>query len=239
MIARIMWRLALPILALATIGVHFDRQAIKTPTFAATVPEPFRGSAQLRVAAEALDSKNPELALAEAKRLVQRRPLPAEHLRLLAQAQFAAGEVGPSTMTIQYAAQRGWRDALAQESLLRLAIDAGDRDEAARRYTALFLRRDTTDALLEQLGPSVLSDPEGEGRATLVTIVGGAKRWHSQFLNRGARVMPPNAFADVIVKASANGTSFDCRLLERTARAVTRRDAAAGARVLRIAEEQC
>lgn len=239
MIATVLWRLGLAVIAIVAIGVHFDRQTIKTPTFAATVPEPFRASAQLRLTAESIGGDKPELALAEAQRLIKRRPLPAEHLRLLAQAQFAAGEIGPSTMTIQYAAQRGWRDPLAQESLLRLAIDAGDADEAARRYTALFLRRDTKDALLEELGPSVLSDPDGEGRDALVTIVGGGERWHNQFLYRGARVMPPDAFADVIAQVSANGTRFDCRLLKAIVQPLKRRDAAAGERVQRIADEQC
>lgn len=239
MIAGTLWRIVLLAIALVAGGVHLDRETIKTPSLASSVPEPFRASAQLRVAAEAFAADNPDLALTEAKRLVQRRPLPAEHLRVLAQSQFAAGELVPSTMTIQFAAQRGWRDPLAQESLLRLALDAGDSAEAARRYTALFLRSSTEDALLEEFGSAVFSDPDGEGRATLATIVGGGDRWHNRFLNRGARVMPADAFADVVTRVNASGTRFDCPMLRQVARPVGRRDAEAGQSIQRLVDEQC
>ncbi len=239
MIVGTIWRIALVIIALVAAGVHFDRESIKTRSIAASVPEPFRASAQLRIAAEALRKDAPEVALLEAERLVQRRPMPAEHLRILAQAQFATGEIEPGGMTIQYAAQRGWRDPLAQESLLRLALEAGDSGEAARRYTALFLRRDTEDALLLELGPAVLSDPTGDGRATLAAIVAGAPRWHNQFLRRGPRVMPADAFVDVIARASTEGTRFDCALLEQSIRPVTRRDEAAAQRLQQLVYDQC
>lgn len=229
MIAGITWRLALLAIALVTAGVQLDRQTERTPSFAESVPKPLRSVAQRPIAAYALDSENPEYALAQAERLVRRRPLPAVHLRILAQAQFAAGEVEQSGLTIQYAAQRGWREPLAQETMLRLALEAGDMDEAARRYAALFLRRDTQDALLEELGPQVLAEPGGEGRRTLIGIVDGGDRWHNHFLRRGARVMPPDAFAEVVRVAITNGARFDCNLLEGNASTLTQRDQATGA----------
>ena len=239
MIARILWFTALALVAAVTVGVNLDRQARKTPTIATSVPETFRSSAQLAVAVFALDGENPDYALAEAERLVRRRPMPAEHLRLLAQAQFAAGQVDESGLTIQYAAQRGWRDPLAQEAMLRLAIDAGDAPEAARRYAALFLRRDTRDELLEELGPAVLAEPGGEGRRTLIEIVGGGDRWHNQFLRRGARVMPPDAFAEIVTGAAAAGSRFDCRVMKQVAPILQTRDTAAQAAFESVVESQC
>lgn len=239
MIAGIVWRAALAGIALVTFGVQMDRQARRTPSIAESVPEALRSAAQLPVAAYALAGNDPDRALAEAERLVRRRPLPAEHLRVLAQAQFAAGQVEESVLSIQYAAQRGWRDPLAQESMLRLALEAGDAPEAARRYAALFLRRDTADALLEELGPPVLAEAEGEGRTTLATIVGGGERWHSQFLNRGARVMPPDAFVEIISATAAEGTRYDCRLLRQAQRMLSARDEAAGTQLSAIVDDQC
>ncbi len=239
MIGGIVWRIALLAIALITVGVQLDRQARKTPQIAASVPDPFRSASQRPFAAYALDGEDPEFALAEAARLVRRRPYPAEHLRILAQAQFAAGRFEDSQLTIQYAAQRGWREPLAQEALLRLALDAGDNDEAARRYAALFLRRDTEDALLEELGPRVLAESGGEGRTTLAQIVGGGERWHNQFLRRGSRVMPPDAFAEIVVSTSQAGTRFDCTVLGQVAGSVGHRDEEAGSQIAAIVEDQC
>ncbi|MAY20103.1 MAG: hypothetical protein CL955_05750, partial [Erythrobacteraceae bacterium] len=70
-------------IAIVTAGLQLDRQARKTPAMAQSVPEIVRSSAQLPVAAGALSSDNPQYALAEAERLIRRRPMPAEHLRLL------------------------------------------------------------------------------------------------------------------------------------------------------------
>lgn len=240
MIARIVWGASLVIVALVTVGLQFDRQARRSPAIAAGVPEVFRSASQYPYAAFAIqDGSDPIAALAEAERLVRRRPMPAEHLRLLAQAQIVAGQVQEGSMSIQYAAQRGWRDPLVQESMLRLALAAGDQGEAARRFAALFLRRDTEDALLEELGPQVLSEPGGEGRSTLVTIVGGGERWHAQFLGRGARIMPPDAFAEIVSKTDDAGTRYDCDALGLAVRATEQRDKEAGAVVEAIHSSQC
>ncbi len=239
MISGILWRAVLVAIALVTIGVQADRQTRRTPALAQKVPELFRSAAQMPVAAYALAGDDPSYALAEAERLVRRRPLPAEHLRVLAQAQFAARQIDESALSIQYAAQRGWRDPLAQESMLRLALAAGNAPEAARRYAALFLRRDTEDALLEELGPPVLEEAGGEGRQTLIEIVGGGDRWHNQFLHRGARVMPPDAFVEIVNATTANGVRYECPLLEQVERNVRTRDESSATQLARIIEDQC
>ncbi len=239
MMGAIAWRIALLVIAVVTVGVHLDRQAERTPALAQSVPELFRSTAQLPVTAYALTGEDPALAIDEAERLIRRRPLPAEHLRLLAQAQIAAGTFDQGALSIQYAAQRGWRDPLAQEAMLRLAIDAGDAPEAARRYAALFLRRDTQDALLVELGPPVLAQPGGEGRKTLIGIVSGGSRWHNQFLNRGVRVMPTDAFVEIVSTTIENGTRYDCAVFNRITSVMSNRDDVAGAELTALANEQC
>ncbi|BDI59519.1 hypothetical protein [Qipengyuania nanhaisediminis] len=239
MIAGINWRLALLAIAIVTAGVQLDRQSGKTLGLASEVPEPVRSVAQRPIAALALDSDDPDRMLVEARRLVERRPIPAEHLRILAQAQFAAGDAQSSALTIQYAAQRGWREPLAQETLLRLALDAGDAAEAAKRYAALFLRRNTEDALLEELGTAVLAEPGGEGRRTLTGIVSGGTRWHNQFLQRGARVMPADAFIEIVRETSENGTRFDCEALSLASKTLARRDDSASAEFEKMVARNC
>ena len=239
MIGRLVWFAALLGIAVVAVGVQLDRQARKTPELAVQVPEVFRSSAQPRVTALAIDSGVEGAGVEEAQKLLKRRPMPARHLRLLAQAHFAAGGNEASALAIQYAAQRGWRDALAQESMLRLALDAGDADEAARRYAALFLRRDTEDELLLELGAQVLAKSGGEGRQTLIAIVGGGKRWHNHFLRRGTRVIPSDAFAEIVTATAVAGADYDCRVLQQIEPAVISRDPTSGALITAVIEKQC
>ncbi len=238
MIAGIVWRAALIVIALVTIGVQLDRHAKRVPSAADSVPSVLRSSAQLPIAAYAVAGEE-QSALEEAELLVRRRPLPAEHLRVLAQAQANAGLADEAALTVQYAARRGWRDPLIQEGMLRLAWSAGDTSEAARRYTALFLRRDTQDALLEEFGAAILGEAGGDGRKTLIEIVGGGERWHNQFLRRGARVLPTDAFVEVIEETIAQGTQYECAGLEQAQRTISTRDEAAGLQLVLIIEAQC
>lgn len=239
MIARSSWFAILAILALVMAGLQLDRQTRRNTSFAEGVPEIFRSAAQFPIAARALSGPEPAIALAEAEKLVRRRPLPAEHLRVLAQAQIAAGDYNQGTITIQYAAQRGWRDPLAQESMLRLALSAGDKAEAARRYAALFLRRDTQDTLLLEFGPLVLAEAGGDGRATLAEIVSGGARWHTQFMNRGSRVLPPDAFAEIIETTISNGTRYDCAMLQRAVEIAVLNDPSVSRSLIERAKTQC
>jgi hypothetical protein len=239
MIGRLIWFGALAGIALVTTGVQLDRQVRKTPELSATVPELLRSSAQPFVAAQAIESGIAEIGLTEAQRLVRRRPMPARHLRLLAQAQFAAGDIETSTLTIQYAAQRGWREPLAQEAMLQLALVAGDRAEAARRYAALFLMRGTDRTFLEETAIAVFPEAGGEDRAVFAEIVRGGERWHNTFLARGARVMPPEAFAEILEMSIAGGAQFRCRALEQAERVIVQRDETTGARLTQLVEDQC
>lgn len=225
---RLIWWAALLVIAVVTIGLQLDKQSEANPSLAPLVPAALRNFAQTNIVAGALDGNDSALALAEARKLVRQRPVPAEYLTLLAVAQTKAGQGEAAALTIQIAGQRGWRDPLAQESVLRLALAAGDKAEAARRYAALFLSDSTPDALLEELGPTVLDEPGGPGQQTMVTIVSGTERWRSVFLRRGVQVMPPAAFTAIVSATMTTGAGYDCAALTQVQRGLTRRDVAAG-----------
>lgn len=217
MIGRIIWLALIAVVAAVTAAVQLDRQARVSPELAAVVPEPFRAFAQSRVASNAMLGDDPALALAEAERLVERRPLPAEHIRLLAHAQINAELIDEGVVTIQVAAKRGWRDRLAQESMLRLALAAEDMPEATRRYTALFLSNQTEDDLLTELAADVFAEARGAGRRTFTDIVVGGERWHGLFLSRGSRVLPSDAFLEIATESDKRGARFECTGLRRAA----------------------
>lgn len=239
MIGRIIGLAALAGVGVLTTALQFDLKVRSAPQFAAVVPEPLRDYAQVKVVQKALNGSNTRAALAEAQTLVQRRPLPAEYLTLLAAAQEKAGQRQAAAKTIQIAGQRGWRDPVAQLAVLRLALAAGDRPEAARRYAALFVRGETPDALLEQFGPAPFDATDTTGRDTMVAIVVGGQRWHSTFLRRGPRVMPPAAYSEVAVESMRKGAAFNCKVLEQSLRELRLRDRAAAEPIVAAASDRC
>jgi len=238
-IGRIFWLTGLVAVALLTIVLQLDFMSRRAPGLADFVPGPFRNHAQTQIARNAVQGNEAALALAEAPRLVRRRPLPSQNLTLLAIAQAKAGKAGRAARTIQIAGQRGWRDPIAQEDALRLALEAGDQPEAARRYAALFLRAGTPDRLLVELGPRVLGAPGGIGQATMVAIVVGGERWHRTFLQRGAKVMLPLAFSEITAMSLLDGAAFDCGQLGQAMKTLSQRDSDADGRLSMAAAGRC
>ncbi len=239
MIGRILWITALLGVAAVTAALQLDRQSEGAPQFAPLVPAPLRSYAQAQIAAAALEGDDPAAALEAAKELVRRRPMPAEHLTLLAAAQAKAGEADAATFTIQLAAQRGWRERVAQETMLRLAVAAGDKPEAARRYAALFRNNATANELLMEFAPQVLGEPGGAGQAAFSDILAGAPRWYEQYLQRGAQIMSPAAFAEVLVLSLDRGATFTCDQIRLAAENLGKRDAAAAAKLTAPIARRC
>lgn len=239
MIGRILWWATLGAIGIVTAFLQFDMASRSNPALAEIVPSPLRNYAQVRIAQGAIEAEDAARALAEAERLVRRRPLPAEHLTLLAAAQAKAGDAEQAGVTIQIAARRGWREPVAQEAMLRLALAAGDRAEAARRYAALFLRQETPDALLREIGPAVLEGQDSSGRETIAAIVVGGERWHPMFLRRGPGVMPPAAFSAIAAMSLRDGAAFDCGQLAQSIATLERRDATASEQLRTAATGRC
>ncbi|MEM8724118.1 MAG: hypothetical protein AAGE86_01215 [Pseudomonadota bacterium] len=239
MIERLVWFAILIGVALVTIGAQLDRQARVSPTLATAVPEPFRAFAQARIASNAILGDDSARALAEAERLIERRPVPAQHMRLLANAQFKAEQTEQSAVTVQLAARRGWRDILSQQAMLELALAAGDEAEAARRFAALLLNSRTEDEVLADLGARTFANPDSEARPTFTEIVRGGERWHEFFLRRGVRAIPPETFTAIVIDAGEQGTRFDCQAIERTTKLLANRDALQAERLTAAFGDQC
>lgn len=239
MIARLAWYAALLAIAVVTAAVQLDRQSAVVPGYTPLVPEPARGFAQAQITARILASGQGERAVAQAQRLVERRPIPAETVRLLAQAQIAAGRADEGLTTIQIAAQRGWRDPAAQEAMLRLATAARDDTEAARRYTALLLKASTEDALLEDFGTRLFASPDGPAAQALIEVLSGSERWPDIFLMRAGRVLPPKAFVAIVTAAIDRGTQFDCKVLHQSVRSLNQRSEMASTRLDARADQIC
>lgn len=239
MIGRIIWFVALSGIALVTTALQIDKESERNGALAVIVPEPLRNFAQTQVTRNALSGEDAKGALVEAERLVRRRPVPAEYLTLLAAAQAKAGETEQAAITIQIAGQRGWRDPAAQEAVLLIALSAGDKAEAGRRYTALFLNKKTPEAKLEEFGRAVFDEPSGAGQQAMVSIIAGGARWHETFLRRGPNVMPPAAFSATVVDSLARGAAFDCRSIARSLATLTRRDAGIAAELRQAIARSC
>lgn len=239
MIGRIVWIAGLAVLGLVTAGLQLDRQSETMQALAPAVPPPLRAYAQRIVAVEAVQGTNPAAGLAAARELVRRRPMPAENLTILSVAQARVGDYQAAGRTIQLAGKRGWRELFTQEAILRLALEAGDRPEAARRYAALFRDAKTPDAKLAEFAPAVLGETRGPGQVTFATVIAGAERWHANYLQRGAQVLPPAVFGEVTALALERGASFPCDQLTASLAALKGRDAAAGQRLAAPVAKAC
>lgn len=220
MIWRLVWIGAICVVGLATAALQLDRQARVSPEIAELVPGPFRAFAQTQVTAKALANQDGGDALVAATTLVRRRPLPAENLRLLSASQFKAGLLDQSMNTMQFAAKRGWRDPVPQETMMRLALHAGDEAEAARRYVALMLRPQTSDQTLAEIGDAIFADKNGEGRKTLFGLLSDTQRWQSIFVRRALKTVSDDAYVDAILHARSAGVTFDCSQLRNSHRSL-------------------
>ena len=198
---RILWPLIMLVIAAITAAVQLDRQARYSPGLSQYVPDPARSFAQYHIASDALANGTPEEALAEARKLVIRRPMEAAHLRLLAQAQIAVGDSDAAYQTIQQAAKRGWRDPQTQEAMLAVALSAGDDAEAARRLAALWVLDPKYDRL-PLLAQQVLASEDA--RQAFADVAAGADRWRGRFLRSGNRALPPEFHADIAARIAAS-----------------------------------
>lgn len=228
MIFRALWICCILAIAAVTIGAQLDRQARFDPTFVASVPEPFRAFSQRHVTVEALRSGNTALALMEARKLVARRPMPAEHLRLLSLAEFEYGAAEQSVYSIQLAARHGWRDRSTQQTMLNLAVAAGDQTEAARRFAALFARGGIEEAELRAFAQKVFGPSGSAARIEFANILSEAERWQRLYLRMGPGVFPTDAFVEITQRASKAGVSFQCENAMRAVERLRRVDRAAG-----------
>lgn len=133
MIGRIVWWAVLSCVALVTAGLQLDKQSEVTPALAPLVPAPLRNFAQTQITASAAENGDPAVALAESEDWCAAARFRPNTLQFWRSPLAKAGKLQNAALAIQFAGQRGWREAIAQEAVLRLALAAGDQAEAARR----------------------------------------------------------------------------------------------------------
>lgn len=227
--ARLLFRLALAVTALAASFAQLDRAARFAPGLAGAVPPALSGFAAEQRTRHAIAAQDGEAALAEAQALLARRPLPAEHLGLFAVAAAMAGEEDRSRAALELAMQRGWRDPLAQQAGAAAATSQGAHDIAAMRIAALY-------AIGEGEGASLYAAQlvsTAEGRAAFATRFATAGHWQRQVPDALSNAADPNDFAATMALASEAGATLDCARLERIATRYQREGHADAAQSLR------
>lgn len=209
---RLAWWSLLGAVACVATGVELDQQSRRHPERMWLVPEAFRSYAQERLVTQRLaSSEDAANTLAEAKRLVARRPIPAESLSGLGIAAINAGDQRLGMAALQEAASRGWRDATAQLVIADVALSSGDDAIAADRIAALWKTR-ASDDITYQLTRRLLERPRGADLIVSRLLVGGSGV--DDFVGWSAQALPSGLLAAVDARLRTGGWAFDCDGIE-------------------------
>ncbi len=214
MTRRIIWFAGLVAMALLATIAQVDRQARYDSDLARLVPAAFGGFAAEQRARSAVQRGDGEAALVELRTLIKSRPIPADHLSLLALARGADGDRTGAIAALEASAARGWRDPLPQLASAEAALAAGEYGIAAQRISALL----ATGALPEQtqaLFTRQIATPEGREAMALRYAAKG--HWQSSSLGTLAAMMEPANMADTLALAQANGANLPCNMLRQVA----------------------
>lgn len=219
MIGRLAWILALALLAAISVVAQVDRRARYDAALSGFVPAAYGGFAAEQRARNALLQQDGERALVESRLLLRTRPIPADHLSLLALAEALAGDEARATAALEAAARRGWRDPLPQLASAQAALETGAHDVAAQRITALL----ATGELREQASPlyaRLLETPEG--RAAMARRYAATGYWQSNSLGHVGGSADPGDLADTLARAQDLGAALPCDRLQALADSLSR-----------------
>ena len=214
------WRLLLVLGAALAIGAELDRASYLRPELSIMVPQPFRSFAQPTTAVIALGTGDSSESLKEARRLVQRRPIPAEHLFTLAMAELRNGNPRGFADSFRAASTRGWRYAPLQLAAAQAALSAGDVKAAANRVAAQWAESPENPSV-GQHTKQVLESPGGP--EAFAVPLAQTHVWSDSFLARLPGLTTPAIAARTIIAAQGAGAKFDCRSLARLERALVAR----------------
>ena len=193
--AKLLWWTVLALLAAIVLFAQIDRQSRYSPSAAALVPSSFLSFGQSHIAVAALREGSPAQALSETQELVTRRPLPAEHLALLAAAQAKHGFYEQSQGSLELAARRGWRDPGTQLALLEISIAADNGTEAARRFAGL-LATDGNDAAIRSTAQRVFAMQDA--RQEMARLLLNTPRWRARFESAGPQLLDEKTFREIM-----------------------------------------
>lgn len=212
MTVRLAWWFALAVVAIVASFAQIDRSSRFNLHLASLVPAAFSGFAAEQRTRQAIAAQQPQLALAEAEALVAARPLPAEHLELLAIAAAMNDRPGQSIAAIEAASLRGWRAPIIQQAAAQAALAQGQHDSAAQRITALLATGSAREAASE-LAARLIASPEGQ--AALARRFAAPGHWQTNAIQQLPSAAPAPDFASMMALASEQGASFDCGRLSR------------------------
>ena len=205
------WALLASVAAVAAFA-QLDRASQRRPELVPAVPPPFRSFAQQHAALMALAGGDPRMARAAAERLVRVRPMPAEHLYLLALADLRGGDFAGYARAFEQSTARGWRARPVQQAATRAALDAGNVEAAANRIAALWAL-DARDPAIPVLTRSLLATERG--RAAFAAKLAGTEVWQDAYLQRALDFGAAGHASAVIDQAIHKGARFDPATLER------------------------
>lgn len=216
LLAHLPWVGGAVALAFIATGLQLDREARKTPSVARFVPEPFRAFAEAERTSAALASENNAMALEAGRQLLERMPVPAEHLSLYARAALANKDTASAEQAVLLAAPRGWRDPFVQNILVRGALAGGEVQIAADRAAAMLAAQNGSDGFDRPLLTEILARPDlreafGRRLATMPLLP-------ERFANVGPMVLPPMQYADTMAYMFTAGGKVDCVPLAGVAR---------------------
>lgn len=214
------WRIALALIAVVAIGAELDRASYLRPELAIVVPQPFRSFAQPTTALLALATGDSATAQEETRRLVRRRPIPAEHLFTLAMAEIRNGHPRAFADAFRAASTRGWRYPPLQVAAAQAALASGDVKAAANRVAALWAE-DAANPSVAPLTKALLEAPGGP--EAFAIPLAQTHVWSENFVARAPGFASPANAVRTIVAARRAGARFDCRALARFGQALAGR----------------
>ncbi|GAA0267031.1 hypothetical protein GCM10009127_03320 [Alteraurantiacibacter aestuarii] len=214
MIGRIAFYGLLLALAGLVVSVQLDRQALDDPQLGLVVPEPLRAVAQERLLEAQLVAGGTAQSAGMARELLRRRPLPARHLVLLAQAAQVSGDTDLAIRALEGAALRGWREPFPQLAVAQAGVISGNYPSAAQRIAALTAMGGYPEETNRLLG--IMLD-SAEGREALASQMALGGRWTKYFAGQLAQAGTLEQFADTIERARAKGALLDCGQLQAVA----------------------
>lgn len=207
MIGRVFWLALLAALAMVATLAQLDRASRSAPAIAPLVPAPFQGFAAERLSEAAIAAEDGTAALKAATRLVHARPLPAEHLRLLAQAAALRDDQERAIAALEAATTRGWRDPVVQLAAGQSALMQGQYEAATQRLGAMFasnIAPQQRDALMAELVKSP------GGRDAFARYLAVPTRGRDAAITMAGRTISPEVLAPILAQADSGEAILPC-----------------------------
>ncbi|MEG8222605.1 hypothetical protein OSJ57_18560 [Sphingomonas sp. HH69] len=193
--------------AVVAIPAEIDRESLRHPGLAQSVPAPLRSFAQTAIVVDALESSDSKGDLDQAEELVRRRPVPEESLASLGLTAARQGNDTLTTNAFYLAGGHGWRVPQVQEYAAASAMETQQPTLAAYRLAALWKTRNTSD-ITKQLTVQLLAIPDGRKEFARLLTQGGSGM--PDFLNWVGLGLPPQLIAKTLLAMRRTGYPFDC-----------------------------